>query len=240
MTAVLRSMPVTAGRVVDTRAKLDAAAAARLYAAGVRAVVRYVPLPGNSAREDLDATELAALTGAGHVVVAVQHPREPEHNTLSAETGAADAVHAIEYCRAIGYVPVDGERVALALDMEGVRNPAGAMPHARAWVPAALAAGYQPLVYVGYDSGLTTEDLAELAALGALFWCDAAPFDLRPAPPGGYVLHQRPQTTVSGVGIDEDELLTPGAVWGLGAAPANDVAPEDVEPHVDDEKPHAA
>jgi hypothetical protein len=247
-TTALRSMPVITGRVFDASQKVSREQYRALYAAGFRTVIRYCPLPDNGAGWDLDAAELADATAEGMTVVVVQHPRAPANNMLSEATGAGDAAHAIAYCRSVGYAtPANDAAVTLALDMEGVRNPGGAFAHARRWVIDVVAAGYRALVYIGFASGLTSAQLDELAALGAVFWLDAAPMptrqepqELRPLPKCGYVLHQMPQTTIAGVGLDEDRLLTPGAIVGLAAVPANDTAPEDVEPHPDVQGTHAA
>ena len=238
----MQGRAVTEAIVLDTDMKLSASEAKALYSAGARTVVRYVPLPGNAPGWDLDAQELASDTEAGLVVVVIQHPRAPENNVLSAATGAGDAAHAVQYCRHIGYVQqADGIALSLGLDMEGVKNPGpSSFAHALQWVTDVLAAGYRALVYFGFASGVTSAQADELAALGSVvFWCDAGPYKDRPAPTRGYALKQEPQSTMAGVGIDRDDLLQPGVIFGLAAANDNEepVPATDPEPHVDPSGP---
>jgi len=206
------------GLVVDTDTKVSASEAKAMRAAGAGAVIRYGPLPGNSAAQDLDAVELAGLTNEDLVVVVVQHTREEEDNELSASTGAGDAQHLLTWCQLVGYVTPGGQPpVTLGLDMEGVKNPSGAFPHAQAWISKVLAAGYRAMVYVGFASGLTSAECDALAAMGDVrFWCDAGPYKLRPAPSLGFALKQDPPSTLAGVGVDKNDVLQPGVVWGLG------------------------
>ena len=121
----LISKPLTRamGLVVDTSQKVTRAQAKAIYAAGVRAIGRYVFF-GQPKPEDLDAQELLDLTGEGHVVWVIQHPREPSDNTLSADTGKADADWAVTNSVAAGYDPsvIQGP-LSLTLDMEGLKNP---------------------------------------------------------------------------------------------------------------------
>jgi len=211
----LESRPISP-LVVDTSAKIYTAQATGLYDAGVHTVIRYVffsvPRPG-----DLDAGELAILTDAGLTVVAVQHVRYPGW-WAGGDEGAKDALAGIVNAQKAGYVVESGPPLSLALDMEGVGNPGSdAFAHADTWCRGVRAAGYAPLVYVGYDSGL---DAAALDSIGGepAFWCDYAPVNLRPAPTVGYVLHQQTQRTVAGVGVDPDTILQDGRIYGLARA----------------------
>lgn len=217
--------PVVDGLVVDTNTKLTSALAKALYVAGVRSCGRYVPLPGNSAKDDVDAAELALMGQEGLACFVIQHPRAPENNTLDAATGAADSAHAIAYCKEIGYVAQDiGGALSIVLDMEGVKNPGpDSFAHAKTWVLAVLAAGYRVVVYIGYQSGLSSAQLDELTALGEQgmveFWCDSANYKERPVPSIGYALHQGPQTTVAGVRVDMDGIVRGGVVVALAFEP---------------------
>jgi hypothetical protein len=233
------------GIVVDTNEKLTASMAQALYAAGVRVVIRYAPLPGNSAKDDLDAVELGALTDQGHTVLLIQHPREPKYNELTAATGLADAQHVIAYALSIGYDPKlpqpDGRPPRLGLDMEGLKNPGpDSFAHAKAWVVAALAAGFAVFVYLGYDCGLTSAQCDELAELGAYvdFLCDAGPYADRPAPKKGYVLKQHLQSTLAGVGVDRDDVLQNGVIYGVAKLP-DPIAPDSGDPAADITQPMA-
>jgi hypothetical protein len=232
--------PITVGLVVDTNEKMTVEKLIGLFAAGVRVLCRYFPLPGNSASQDLDADELVVAATAGLVVFAVQHPRSPSNNVLSATTGGEDADCALAHAKLIGYVPTVEGPVAISLDMEGVKNPGpDSFAHAQAWVTKVLAAGYQALIYLGYDCGLTSSQCNALVALGrpgqVLFWCDAGPYESRPSPAIGFVLKQHEQSTMAGAGVDEDDLLMPGALFGMTEG---EPVEETVDPHEDPVMPH--
>lgn len=222
--------PIFDSDVPITEPDVDAA-----WEAGGRTWIDYVPLPGNGVGWDLTAARLAAATARGFVVVVIQHPRAPQNNTLSAATGAADAARAIAYCQSIGYVPgSDGVKPSLGLDMEGVKDPAQAFDHAKAWIVDVLATGsFRVVVYGGYASGLSSSQLDALAALGDVrFWCDAGPYSMRPAPRLGYALKQKMQSMLAGMAVDEDELLQDGVVFGLAFATTGTNQPDE-EPHPD-------
>jgi hypothetical protein len=210
---------VDSGLIVDTNSKLTAASAAKLYTAGVRWVWRYVFFRHPQGPGDLDAAELAAITGAGLGVLLVQHVRNPGWVGSSA-TGASDAAAAIANAQAAGCTgrpdlpSGDPGRPVLALDLEGIGH--GGPEHSADWCPPVDAAGYRPLVYVGYASGMTTATLDALAG-EPVFWCDFAPFASRPQPTRPWGLHQHAQETLAGVGVDRDDLLTPGAFSGYVA-----------------------
>ena len=207
---------VTEGLIVDTAGKLNASSAARLYAAGVRWVWRYVFFRAPGPSGDLDPAELAAINAAGLGVLLVQHVRNPGW-TGSSQTGASDAAAAIANAVRAGCVgrpdlpSGDPGRPVLALDLEGCRT--GDPEHAAAWVPVVDAAGYRPGVYVGYASGMTTATLDALPGQ-PIFWCDYAALTQRPLPTGGYHLHQHAGEVLAGVGVDRDDLLKPGTFSG--------------------------
>lgn len=200
--------------VVDTNMKITAAEAVALYAAGVRVIVRYVFF-GPARAGDIDATELQGLLAAGLTVVLVQHPRLPKNNVLSDATGHSDASWAIKNALAAGYDPsVVSARLHLALDMEGVVS--GGNVHAPAWCTDVYAAGFGVLVYNGYACGISSAQCDALPG-SPEFWCDAAPLKVRPAPAVGYALHQQMQSIVAGIGVDKNEVLKDGVLWGIAA-----------------------
>jgi hypothetical protein len=205
--------------VIDTSTKLTSSEAAALYQAGVRSVWRYVffgpPRPG-----DLDAAELALLTAAGLTVMVVQHVRNPGWQSGGEPDGSADARWALANAGDAGYrSDPGGPELAICFDAEGIGNPGPNMvAHAASWCSCVASLGYQPVVYIGYDSGLRAADLDALPG-SPLFWCDYAPLGMRPKPARGYVGHQQAQTTLCGVGVDVDAILVPGALYGLGSAP---------------------
>ena len=195
--------------VIDTSTKLTSSEAKALYAAGVRTVGRYLFFRYPQGPGDLDAAELAALVDAGLTVFAIQHVRNPGW-TGSSSLGGADAQAAIANAQAAGYV---GDGLCLALDLEGCKT--GDPAHAAAWCTAVGSAGYRPLVYIGYASGMVTPGMGALAG-DPRFWCDYAPISARPIPSRGYSLHQQAQTTLAGVGVDRDTILDADGLVGLG------------------------
>jgi hypothetical protein len=226
---VSKAVVAAEGLCIDTNTKLSSSEGQALWDAGVRYIIRYVPLPGNSAGGDLDVGELTRLTAIGHTVIPIQHPRSPQYNTLNATTGLADAQHAINYCLSIDIDPSKvsvangGRPPALGLDMEGLKNPGpDSFAHAKVWVTTVLAAGFSALVYFGYDSGVTSAQADELTALGAfvIFWCDAGPYNQRPAPSQRYTLKQHMQQSVlAGVNVDKDDILQDNVLYGIAFAP---------------------
>lgn len=202
------------GLVVDTSAKISSAHAVTLKTAGVSAIFRYVffsvPRPG-----DLDMTELLDLVDAGLIVMCVQHVRNPGW-VAGPQLGTSDGLAAVANATKAGYVTPPGQRACpIALDLEGVRNPgADVEAHARSWIQVVSAGGYAPIIYVGYDCGLTS---AMLDSLNVSTWCDYAALSARPSPTVGHVLHQKPQSTIAGVGVDVDDVLQDGVLYGLAA-----------------------
>jgi hypothetical protein len=223
VTLVARPIPVGSA-VADTSAKLSLSEARALWAAGERTIIRYVFF-GPARPGDIDAAEIAMLTGLGFTVLLVQHVRNPGW-VGSTETGEADAGWAMKNAAAAGYAPSLG--LYLGLDLEGVGR--GGPAHAAAW--CARLVGYAALVYVGYASGMTTATLDALegdpiwADYPVRFWADYAALSQRPTPSKGWTLHQQAQTTVAGIGIDRDTVMQ-GGLCGLADG---DVNVEDPDP----------
>jgi hypothetical protein len=204
---------------IDTDWRLGPSTARGLWDAGVRAICRYVGLHGPAAG-DIDAQELQALIAQGFVVWLVQHTRSPANNILTAETGAADAAAAIHCALAAGYDPAlvpRGEGLhapSLVLDLEGVQG--SSVAHATAWCLAVGAAGFGPVVYCGYDPGITGQQIDALPCDPEL-WCDAGPYSERPKASKPYALKQQESSTLAGVEIDRDEVLAE-TIYGVAIA----------------------
>lgn len=204
MTLVSRDLGIELG--FDTDTKLSGAMCQRL-AASVYAgkpltfAIRYVH-HGPAPREDLDPDELRSLLGAGFTVLVVQHPRAPADNILSADVGKGDAEWAIRNATAAGYVtPAGSSPICLALDLEGVRNPGAAVAaFAVVWCQAVAAAGYRPVIYVGYGAGLSPQDLYELPNVDR-YWAAWGPWTVAKR---GVCCKQHETVTVAGVELDPD------------------------------------
>ena len=215
---LIRSM----GLIVDTSQKITRVQAKALYAAGVRAIGRYVSF-GPARSGDLDTGELLDLTGEGHVVWGIQHPREPADNTLSADTGKSDADWAITNSVAAGYDPsvVEGP-LSLTLDMEGLKNPGpSSFAHANMWnglVDFGVGgAGFKPLDYLGYDSGITSANCDSMPD-EVEFWLDDGPYSERPSPARKFAMRQGISKVIAGVNVDLNTLLKDGVIFGAAAA----------------------
>lgn len=164
----------------------------------INGVARYVGLPGNAPGEDLTTAEVTDITSCGLGLIVVQHVRMPgwrpeEHD------GGADGACAGRLALQAG-VPAG---TTLACDLEGVDpNEPDVLTSrwANQWYAAVVAAGYDPCLYVGYDTGLSG---AQLYALP--FHCYWRSFSQVPDVPGrGYRLVQLGTTTIAGVECDVD------------------------------------
>jgi len=216
VTLVARPIPVGSA-VADTSWKLSASEARALWAAGERTIIRYVFF-GPARPGDIDAAELAMLTGLGFTVILVQHVRNPGW-VGSVDTGAADAQWAMRNAQAVGYGPLGNGKLPIGLDLEGIGK--GGPSHAAGWCNALALAncGHFPLPYIGYASGMTTQTLDALSG-DPVFWCDYAELGQRPTPTKRYTLHQQAQTTVAGIGIDRDTVMQEG-LCGLADGDVN-------------------
>lgn len=142
-----RVVPIPVGTlIVDTEAKLTVDRCRALKAAGVSCVSRYVPLPGNSALFDLDATEVqAAMSVPGFGLFVVQHVLNPGW-TASSELGHQQATHAVAHCIACGVLP----GTTLEWDCEETASGVDAVAlHGTSWWESCKTGGYHPMVYEG-------------------------------------------------------------------------------------------
>ncbi len=213
---------------LDTNTKLSAASARALASATfrgqpVRFVWRYVFF-GDPLRGDIDADEARAICDAGLILLLVQHPRNPGW-LASAERGKSDGEWAARNAWEAGY-PAD---CCIALDLEGLGNSGQpVIEHAEAWAKEVIAAGYKPVVYVGYDCGLTPQQLYELPSF-ARYWSD---FGQRSVMKRGFCCKQHPQQSLCGIEVDMDQAYPDdlgGVLTGMAEAKA-DTRPELEDP----------
>ena len=223
----LRSVPIPKGTAcADTSFKLSFSEAKALWAAGERVLIRYVffgpPRPG-----DVDKAELDMLLSIGFIVVLVQHVRSAEQGLsgwiATSDRGHADSGWATTNAIACGYItPAGDPLLSLCVDLEDIVR--GGPDFASAWCGDMVK--YGPVAYVGFASGQSTTTLDALPNTPK-FWADYAPLPMRPTPSRGWDMHQQAQTTVAGIGIDRDTVLTDGTIYGLVDA---DVNVETVDP----------
>lgn len=154
-------MPVviipSGARGFDANAVIDAEGARAFFERGYRFAVRYVPRV-QSRPNDLSAAEIQDLTDAGLAVMPVQHVESESSWVPSGAKGARYGDTAAAACREVG-LP---HGVTVWCDLEGVKagtSHAVVIRHCNAWFDSVRAAGYQPGLYVGWHSGLTSDEL---------------------------------------------------------------------------------
>jgi hypothetical protein len=213
---------------VDTDSRLTAASAKALRAAkykgnGIEFVVRYVSI-GQESGWDITAAEVGYILGAGLALLLVQHVRMPNW-TPSAYQGGIDGAQAAKNAAAVGYA----KGCHLVVDLEGVHpgTPASVViAYINAWAKAVVSAGYQAMVYVGYNTMLTPEQLYEDLPDVHAYWSD---FGSREVAVRGFMMKQLTDTQeIPGVpfSIDPDKIMPDnnGALptWMIAQPAAND------------------
>lgn len=194
---------------VDTDARLTVQSAKQLRAAiyksnPIEFVVRYLSI-GVEGGEDITAAELALILDANLALLLVQHVREPNW-VPSAARGTADGTNAAKNALAVGYA----EGCHIIVDLEGVLpgTPAAAViEYINTWASAIVAAGYLAMVYVGYNTMLTPEQLYESLPDVHAYWSD---FGARQVAVRSFCMKQLTNTTtLPGVPfpIDPDQIM---------------------------------
>ncbi len=122
----------------------------RMYASGMRFAMRYL---GTTT-----PTEVDMLHSAGLAVMPVTYSRKPGW-VPSASLGHADAIVALAHLKALG-IP---RGVTVFLDLEGPGGHAqDVVDWVNAWAADMKTAGYDPGLYVGYGTLLTSHELMAL------------------------------------------------------------------------------
>jgi hypothetical protein len=140
----------------DANTPISAAAARTFHDRGYRFAVRYV-----GRREmkphDLSTAEAKTILAAGLALMPVQHVEMPGWHP-TAVLGNEYGSNAAKFARQLGFPP----GVCVWCDLEevsGQSTAADVIGYCNAWYDAVKAAGYVPGVYVGYNPGLTGEQL---------------------------------------------------------------------------------
>jgi glycoside hydrolase-like protein len=195
-------------------------------------VWRYVSLntqPDGSGRYpvDIDPEERDGILNAGLTLLLVQHVNYPGWYA-SALNGAAHGKAAANHAAWIEYP----KGAHIAVDLEGVSSqdtPKQVAEYINAWCRAVLAAGYKPVVYVGYSCGLTPEQLWELPLVDR-YWSD---FGTREVANRGFCMVQKPEEQLAGIKIDPDQAMADklgGTLVGMGKLTAPVTAPPEGNP----------
>ena len=194
---------------VDTDARLTAQSALQLRAANYQGnplefVARYLSI-GAEGGEDLTAEEVGWIMAANLALLVVQHVRNPDW-VPSADQGTKDGAEAGKNAEAVGYT----KGCHIVVDLEGVEPGTSAdvvIGYVNAWATAILAAGYQPMLYVGYSTMLTSEQLYEALPDITAYWSD---FAARQVAVRGFCMKQLTNTTtIPGVPfqVDPDKIM---------------------------------
>ena len=140
----------------DVNLTLTTATAKAFHDAGYRFVVRYVGRR-QMASHDLSSAEAKTILDAGLALMVVQHVENPGWHPTAA-LGDEYGTNAAAFSKQIG-VPAG---VNVWLDLECVADGTAAsdvIGYCNTWYDRVAAAGYVPGVYVGYEPGLTGQQL---------------------------------------------------------------------------------
>jgi hypothetical protein len=186
----------------DINQTVTSSLAQQFVQAGYHYCLRYVPF-GEVLDPDLTTAEAEAILGAGLALTAVQHCMDSGW----APTGTMGTQYGQ---RAAGYLQDIGMPggVNVWLDLEGVGSGAQAqdvIDYCNNWYAAVEAGGYVPGVYVGYQPGLSDQQLYDLAFQH--YW---AAYNVNSSiPVRGYQLVQSPQSTrIGDLSYDDDNTQT--------------------------------
>ena len=178
---------------------------------------RYVFF-GPAVHGDLTELETSAILESGLTLMVVQHVRNPGW-TASPQLGDSDGAWAVKNAIAAGYTP--GEGLALALDLEGVANfGAPVSGHVERWAGRVRSGGFEPVLYVGFQCGLTADELYALPDVRR-YWSDAGP---RKVSERAFCCKQGVETVVVGVRVDLDHAFPDalgGTLVGMTATSSN-------------------
>ena len=187
-------------RVVDTSSRTNSMLRGELRRLGYSGVVRYVPLPGVNPALDITAEELDGILGDGMGSWWVGHPRNPGWRP-GAHDPEADALHAVQFAKAAGYVP-GTHGFADAEGMSSATTEVEAVLYYREFCHVVVSEGFSSGIYAGYDDALNAVDLYEVPDATS-YWSDSA--NRRVAVRGTAVL-QGAQFSVLGVPVDPDVI----------------------------------
>jgi hypothetical protein len=158
----------------DTDTVVSAAVAKQFFSLGYRWCARYVSR-GAAEIGDLTPDEIATILGAGLALIIVQHVPEPNWTPTDAE-GLTWGQAAIANVKALG-IPTG---LSIAKDHEGIDVSGSSSivsaitaAHINTWSSAVRAAGYQPVLYEGFNCGLNAAQLYNNLTL-ARYWKSAS------------------------------------------------------------------
>lgn len=201
------------GLSIDTAAPIDPELAQKfrsttLMGRQVLGVAQYVGLEDNGAW-DINNDRLVGILGAGLGLWLVQHCLKPGWEASGA-LGRQLGNNARRNACLAGYA----SGAHLALDLEGcasVGQPV--IDYVNAWCEA-VRDDFAPLLYVGYATGLSAQQLYEAFPAIHCYWSDFGP---RQVSTRGFAVRQHTQVSFCGVMVDPDtheaDLLGGRLLW---------------------------
>lgn len=191
----------------DTATPLTAAVCQSLAALGNSFAIRYVSHAAAEDR-DLSAAEVDMILASGLALMIVVHPPAPGWTP----NGSLGLSHAKATLANMPKNILPG--VTVCCDLEGLaQTPSGIVcAYVNSWSAVIKNAGFEPCLYVGYDSWLTAEQLYWNLSLDR-YWKSASNVP-SPSPRGWCMQQQLVTSPVAGVSIDRD-VIAADALGGL-------------------------
>ena len=183
----------------DVNQVLTADQALGFKKAGYNFCVRYVPRTAALAPNNLTNAEAHDILAAGLALMPVQHVSLPgwKPNT---NLGTMYGNFAATWCSQTVQLP---KGMNVWCDLEGVAGGTAAqdvIAYCQAWYNAVHTAGYVPGIYVGYDTGLTPDQLYNDISFQHYWRAYNGP----QVTTRGFQLLQKTQLTLNGVTFDPD------------------------------------
>jgi len=164
----------------------------------IRGIGRYVSLHEPEFAGDALAQEIRLIQSRGYGLWLVQHVLNPGW-IASAQLGADLGGAARDNALSVGYLPT----CHLGLDLEGtVSKGTPVLDFVEAWA-GEVSRSFPVVLYVGYDSGLTANDLYYGLDQVHLYWGAPGPWDVAIR---HFALRQGLTTTVGGFEVDPDRI----------------------------------
>ena len=218
----------------DTDTPLTQAFLSKIASQNYAFCLRYLSRTESEASGDLSPKEAQLILSNGLALMPVQHAPSfhkpelgwrPTHD-LGARYGASAAANA----RTVGVPP----GVSVWMDLEAVQPgtaPQDVIDYCKAWYDAVAAQGYLPGIYVGYDCGLSGQQLYELPFQA--YWKSMS--RVPDIPHRGYQMKQSPTTREQGIEVDINHMTTDAKggrpqCWTLH--PADQSPPSSDEPRM--------
>lgn len=203
--------PAPAGvRGFDANTVISSDAAADFYKAGFRFCLRYVGRT-QMASHDLSAEEAENILAAGLALMPVQHVLNPGWQATG-DLGAEYGANAATFAQQIGFPP----GVNVWCDLECVDTSCSAQDvtdYCNQWHAAVAAAGYVPGLYVGYQPGLTGQQLYSKLPFQHYWAAYNVDGVSKPSPRGWQMIQSVGSGTIAGItteAYDADKTQTDG------------------------------